>query len=96
LEYKLDRDSREAHQRGMAQVAFPELEQQDIDRTPHQHSTENQQTLFEAFREHSLLDVAQQAPQHDSAGEYGKGNGECEASNPAMMLLLGHARRLGG
>lgn len=82
LEYKLDRDTREALQRGMIQMTVPVLEQQDIDWTPHQHPTENQQTLFEAFREHSPLDVAQQAAQPDIAGEHDQGNRECEACNP--------------
>ena len=97
LEHKLDWDTRQPLQHGMIQVTLPVLEQQDFDRTPHRNPTENQQALLEALNE-CPLDVAQQAAQPETPGEYAQGGDECEASNPhaaskvSLTLLVRSAK----
>jgi hypothetical protein len=94
LEHKLDWDTREPLQHGMIQVTLPVLEQQDFDRTPHCHPTENQQTLPEALNECPLLEVAEQTAQPETAGEYDRGNRECKASNPQTASKVPLALRV--
>lgn len=94
MEEKVDRDTRQPLQHGMIQVTLPVLPEQDFHRTPHDHPTENQETLTQPLNECRRLDGAQQTAQPEAAGEYAQSERECEASNSQAAAKVPLALRM--
>lgn len=75
-------DSRQAIEHGMVEVALPVFEPQDMDRPPHCHPTENQQSFPDALSQRTGVGVAKQAAQGDAEGEYHEAAAKCSRRYP--------------